>query len=184
MFKQGGNFATPLTGTNIPYRLLLKANVTRALFHVREYWRTSWRHKNIREKSHGTDAKNGVVRDTDAKNVAPRSPMTQRDPSALRYAFVYGGCHTGAINSGREVRISRCFVQVRMEIEMEKMILLGKVKVTLRLTVSQSVCLGVEPRLGLMTRFFFLYMKVTVLFIWGALSDERSGLSFVSHSLC
>jgi hypothetical protein len=27
-----------------------------------------------------------------------------------------------------------------------------KVKVTLRLTVSQSVCLGVEPRLGLMTK--------------------------------
>jgi hypothetical protein len=31
-----------------------------------------------------------------------------------------------------------------------------KVKVTLRLTVSQSVCLGVEPRLGLMTRYYFL----------------------------
>jgi hypothetical protein len=28
-----------------------------------------------------------------------------------------------------------------------------KVKVTLRLTVGQSVCLGVEPRLGLMTRY-------------------------------
>jgi hypothetical protein len=28
-------------------------------------------------------------------------------------------------------------------------------KVTLRLTVSQSVCLGVEPRLGLMTRYLF-----------------------------
>jgi hypothetical protein len=32
-----------------------------------------------------------------------------------------------------------------------------KVKVTLRLTVSQSVYLGVEPRLGLMTRCFFLF---------------------------
>jgi hypothetical protein len=29
------------------------------------------------------------------------------------------------------------------------------VRVTLRLTVSQSVCLGVEPRLGLMTRYSF-----------------------------
>jgi hypothetical protein len=28
-----------------------------------------------------------------------------------------------------------------------------QVQVTLRLTVSQSVCLGVEPRPGLMTRF-------------------------------
>jgi hypothetical protein len=53
--------------------------------------------------------------------------------------------------------------------------------VTLRLIVSQSVCLGVEPCLGLMTRYLFR-MKVTVLSIWGALSDERSGLSFVSQS--
>jgi hypothetical protein len=36
-----------------------------------------------------------------------------------------------------------------------------KVKVTLRLTVSQSVCLGVEPRLGLMTRCFFLFETVS-----------------------
>jgi hypothetical protein len=53
-----------------------------------------------------------------------------------------------------------------------------KVKLTLRLTVNQSVCLGVEPALGLVTRFFFL--RVTVLFLWGALSDESSGLSFRS----
>jgi hypothetical protein len=57
----------------------------------------------------------------------------------------------------------------------------SRVRVTLRLTVSQSVCLGVEPRLGLMTRYLFT-LKVTVLSIWGALSDERSGLSFVGHS--
>jgi hypothetical protein len=55
-----------------------------------------------------------------------------------------------------------------------------KVKVTLRLTVSQPVSLGVEPHLGLMTR----YLAITVwqlqsLFLWGALSDERTGLSFV-----
>jgi hypothetical protein len=56
-----------------------------------------------------------------------------------------------------------------------------KVKVMLQLTVSQSVCLGVEPQLGLMTRCF-LFVTVAVLSIWGALSDERSGLSFVSHS--
>jgi hypothetical protein len=40
-----------------------------------------------------------------------------------------------------------------------------KVKVTLRLTVSQSVCLGVEPNLGLLTRVFFF--KVTVLSFLG-----------------
>jgi hypothetical protein len=48
-------------------------------------------------------------------------------------------------------------------------------------TDSQSVCLGVEPNLGLLTRdIFFFFLKVTVLSFGGALSDERSGLSFVS----
>jgi hypothetical protein len=40
-----------------------------------------------------------------------------------------------------------------------------KVKVTLRLTVSQSVCLGIEPHLGPMTRYLFLsdsYVLVSV----------------------
>jgi hypothetical protein len=32
-----------------------------------------------------------------------------------------------------------------------------RVRVTLRLTVSQSVCLGVEPNLGLLTRDFFFF---------------------------
>jgi hypothetical protein len=53
-----------------------------------------------------------------------------------------------------------------------------RVRVTLQLTVSQSVSLGVEPNLGLLTRDFFF--KVTVLSFGGALSDQRSGLSFVS----
>jgi hypothetical protein len=52
-----------------------------------------------------------------------------------------------------------------------------EVKVTLRLTVNQSVSLGVEPHLGLMTRY--LLLTVTVLFLWGTLSDERTGLSLV-----
>jgi hypothetical protein len=55
--------------------------------------------------------------------------------------------------------------------------------VTLQLIVSQSVSLGVEPNLGLLTRglsFFFFFLKVSVLAFGGALSDERSGLSFVS----
>jgi hypothetical protein len=56
----------------------------------------------------------------------------------------------------------------------------SEVKVASRLTVSQSVCLGVEPTLGLVTRYYFLSvgccLKVVVLFLWGALSDERTGL--------
>jgi hypothetical protein len=53
----------------------------------------------------------------------------------------------------------------------------AKVKVTLRLSVIQSVCLGVEPALELVTRYYFLSegfcLKVAVLSLWGALSDER-----------
>jgi hypothetical protein len=38
-----------------------------------------------------------------------------------------------------------------------------RVRVTLRLTVSQSVCLGVEPRLGLMTRNWkLLYLSLSL----------------------
>jgi hypothetical protein len=40
-----------------------------------------------------------------------------------------------------------------------------------------SVSLGVEPALGLMSRFFyFLFFNVAVLSLWSVLSDERTGL--------
>jgi hypothetical protein len=45
-----------------------------------------------------------------------------------------------------------------------------KVKVTLQLTVSQPVRLGVEPH--------YYSLAVTVLFLWGALSDDRTGSVF------
>jgi hypothetical protein len=61
--------------------------------------------------------------------------------------------------------------------QLTRLTLQVNVKVTLRLTVSQSVSLGIEPHLGPMTRYLFL--TVTFLFPWGALSDERTGLSFV-----
>jgi positive regulator of sigma E activity len=54
-----------------------------------------------------------------------------------------------------------------------------KVKVTLRLKVSQSVNLGVEPHQGLMTRYLLLSWQLRSCFLWVVLSDERTGLSFV-----
>jgi hypothetical protein len=55
-----------------------------------------------------------------------------------------------------------------------KLKLLVKVKsVTLQLTASQSV----TPS-GVLDQIF-ITLTVTVLFLWGALSDERTGLSFV-----
>jgi hypothetical protein len=53
------------------------------------------------------------------------------------------------------------------------------VNVTLQLTVSQSVSMSwCRAQSGTFDQRFFF--KVTVLSFWGALSDERSGLSFVS----
>jgi hypothetical protein len=53
-----------------------------------------------------------------------------------------------------------------------------KFKVTLRLTVSQSVSLHVEPHLVLMTRNLLLFHSYGLI-LWGALSEERTGLSFI-----
>jgi hypothetical protein len=40
-----------------------------------------------------------------------------------------------------------------------------KVKVTLRLKISQSVSLGVEPHLGLMTRYLLLFDSYGLVFV-------------------
>jgi hypothetical protein len=60
-----------------------------------------------------------------------------------------------------------------------------KVGVTLWLTVSHSVCLGAEPTLWTFDQMFLfksLGLEFVVLSVWGALSDERPGLSFKSQS--
>jgi hypothetical protein len=51
----------------------------------------------------------------------------------------------------------------------------------LRLTVGQPVCLGVESTLELWPDITFC-LKVALLPLWGALSDERSGLSQLHES--
>jgi hypothetical protein len=61
-----------------------------------------------------------------------------------------------------------------------------RVRVTLWPTVSQYVLVS-SPLCGRLTRYCFLLkslgLEFVVLSLWGALSDERPGLSFVSHSL-
>jgi hypothetical protein len=52
-----------------------------------------------------------------------------------------------------------------------------KLKVTLWLTLSQSVSLGVEPHPRLMTRYLLLFDSYDLVFV-DSLSDERLGLSF------
>jgi hypothetical protein len=61
-----------------------------------------------------------------------------------------------------------------------------KVKVTLQLTVSQSLCQGIKPILGLVTRYYFLskgcFLKFAFLPLWGALSDEVGSVICLSQS--
>jgi hypothetical protein len=61
-----------------------------------------------------------------------------------------------------------------------------RVRVTLRLTVSQYGLVS-SPLCGRLTRYCFLFkslgLEFVVLSLCGSLSDERPGLSFVSHSL-
>jgi hypothetical protein len=72
---------------------------------------------------------------------------------------------SGSISVGLHMANSAAVISVR-------------VRVTLQLTVSQSVCLGVEPNLGLMTRDFFF--KVTVLSFFGAPSLTRGRVCHLS----
>jgi hypothetical protein len=58
-----------------------------------------------------------------------------------------------------------------------------KVKVTLRLTVSQSVSLGVEPHLGLMTRYWVLFDSYGLVFFCGVPSLTRGRVCLLSESL-
>jgi hypothetical protein len=68
------------------------------------------------------------------------------------------------------VRVSSLYLSLCLFISVSLLyVCLSEVEVTLRLTVSQSVSLGVEPHLGLMTRYILLF--------------DNCGLAFVGRPL-
>jgi hypothetical protein len=50
-----------------------------------------------------------------------------------------------------------------------------KVKVKVKVTLRPTVCLGVKPHRGPRPDFHY-YQRVSDLFMWGAVSDERTGV--------
>jgi hypothetical protein len=50
-----------------------------------------------------------------------------------------------------------------------------ELSVMLRLTVSRPVCFGIKHPFGAYDQIFITCVTVTVLFLWGALSDKRTG---------
>jgi hypothetical protein len=81
--------------------------------------------------------------------------------------------------------ISKCS-QVRMPIVKHHVVpkllncyRLLSLSLMLRPTVSRPVCLGIKHPFGAYDQIFITCVTVTVLFLWGDLSDERSGLFFV-----
>jgi hypothetical protein len=74
--------------------------------------------------------------------------------------------------------------ELKSHIILKKYSLYVEVKLTLRPTVSRSVCLGVKHPSGAQNQIFFSFsfccQAVAGLLMWGALSDERTGLSFTT----
>jgi hypothetical protein len=70
-------------------------------------------------------------------------------------------------------------INLKVKLIIRKIINLGYLSLSLMLrpTVSRPVYLGVKHPFGAYDQIFITCVTVTVLFLWGALSDERSGLS-------
>jgi hypothetical protein len=81
----------------------------------------------------------------------------------------------------RLLRLAGITVEVLLAASAREYNIYIEVEVTLRLTVSQYVLVS-NTLMGLATRYYFLAecwcLKFAVLYLWGALSDERTGLQF------
>jgi hypothetical protein len=88
--------------------------------------------------------------------IGRRNRSAQRKPA--QYHFVHHKSHMTDLGSNPDRRAGKAATN-RLSYGTAYLQLISqvKVKVTFRLTVSQSLYLGVGPRLRLMTRYFFLF---------------------------
>jgi hypothetical protein len=115
-------------------------------------------------------------------------PFGQRSEFFFRYLNFYGLCYDGSGASIRVMWVEYNFASFHTSVPgIIKAATYGqaphKVKVMLRQTISQSVSQYVVVSDSLWNPWpdVLFCLKVAVLSLWGALSDERSGLSPVSH---
>jgi hypothetical protein len=107
------------------------------------------------------------------RNISPPSSMS-KNPSKLPAWMQVASRVTGWTEMSDYIGRRR---------EMEERTSVPRVRVTSQLTVSQSVYLGVEPRLGLMTRYLLTNVKVTVLSMGHTLWQEVGCVVCHSQSL-
>jgi hypothetical protein len=86
--------------------------------------------------------------------ISPRNRVAQLYPQALGFLFV-ASYDSQSYGGGIRIRLHAGY-NSRFQV---------KVKVTLRLTVSQSVSLGVEPHPGLMTRYLLHFDNYGLVFV-------------------
>jgi hypothetical protein len=89
-----------------------------------------------------------------------KRPLWREDGSVIYCTVVSGPCLSSHSLSRSPVRV--------------------RVRVTLQMTVSQSVCLGVEPNLGLLTRNIYFFFESYSLVLFGAPSLTRGRVCHLS----
>jgi hypothetical protein len=180
--EQGGQVIPP--GTGFPLRRLLRLAVPR------------WRYSN--PPPHGLRFSRRSHITTDGQSVSQyvkvSSPLWDLwpnitfCPNVVFWKLLSCLCGAPSLTKGRGCHLSSvCNNLPEFTSSIYVTCVRVRVCVTLRLTVSQCV-LVLSPLCGRLTRYCFLIknlgLEFVVISLWDALSDERPGLSFLSHSLC